>query len=85
MPEISRFYGLVILMNFKDHNPPHFHVWYGDFKATVTIHDGIVKGEMPQRALKMIFEWLEIHREELIADWNLVQKGDELFKIEPLK
>lgn len=83
--EISRFYGLVILMNFKDHNPPHFHVWYGDFKAIVTIDDGIVKGEMPQRALNMIFEWLEIHREELIADWNLAQKGDELFKIEPLK
>ena len=47
MPEISRFYGLIILMNFKDHNPPHFHVWYGDFKAIVTIDDGIVKGEMP--------------------------------------
>ena len=45
-------------MNFKDHNPPHFHVWYGDFKAIVTIQDGIVKGEMPQRALKMIFDWL---------------------------
>ena len=85
MPEISRFYGLIILMNFKDHNPPHFHVWYGDFKAIVIIDDGIVKGEMPQRALKMVFEWLEIHREELIADWNLAQKGDELFKIEPLK
>lgn len=54
-------------------------------KAIVTIDDGIVKGEMPQRALKMVFEWLEIHREELIADWNLAQKGDELFKIEPLK
>ncbi len=85
MPELSRFYGLIVFMNFKDHNPPHFHVWYGDFKAIVTINDGIVKGEMPQRALKMIFEWLEIHREELIADWNLAQKGDELFKIEPLK
>jgi len=85
MPEISRFYGLIILMNFKDHNPPHFHVWYGDFKAIITIEDGTVKGEMPQRALKMIFEWSEIHRDELIADWNLAQKGDELFKIEPLK
>ena len=60
-------------------------VWYGDFKAIVTITDGIVKGEMPQRALKMIFDWLEIHREELLLDWNLAQKGDELFKIEPLK
>ncbi len=85
MPEISRFYGLIILMNFKDHNPPHFHVWYGDFKAIVTIDDGIVKGEMPQRAIKMIFDWLEIHREELLLDWSLAQKGDELFKIEPLK
>jgi Domain of unknown function (DUF4160) len=85
MPEISRFYGLIILMNFKDHNPPHFHVWYGDFKAIVTIVDGIVKGEMPQRALKMIFDWLEIHREELLIDWELAQKGDELLKIEPLK
>ena len=60
-------------------------MWYGNFKAIVTIQDGIVKGEMPQRALKMIFDWLEIHQMELLADWNLAQKGDELFKIEPLK
>jgi hypothetical protein len=85
MPEISRFYGLIILMNFKDHLPPHFHVWYSDYKAVVTIDDGIVKGEMPQRALKMIFEWLEIHREELMNNWISAQKGDILNKIEPLK
>ena len=84
MPEISRFYGLIILMNFKDHLPPHFHVWYGDFKAIVTIQDGIIKGEMPQRALKMIFDWLEIHKSELMVDWNLAQAGDVLNKIEPL-
>ncbi len=85
MPEISRFYGLIILMNFKDHAPPHFHVWYGDFKAIVTINEGIVKGEMPQRALKMIFDWLEVHQTELLIDWGLAQKGDALNKIEPLK
>ncbi len=85
MPEISRFYGLIILMNFKDHNPPHFHLWYGDFKAIITIQDGIVKGEMPQRALKLAFEWLEIHREELLFNWKLAQIGEELIKIEPLK
>ncbi len=85
MPEISRFYGLIIYMNYKDHAPPHFHVWYGDYKAIVTIKDGIVKGEMPKRALKMIFEWLELHREELMIDWNLAQEGDRLNKIEPLK
>ena len=51
----------------------------------VTIQDGIVKGEMPQRALTMIFEWLGIHRQDLMTDWNLAQKGDSLNKIEPLK
>jgi hypothetical protein len=56
MPEICTFYGLVILMNYRDHSPPHFHVWYGEYKAMVTILDGIVKGEMPQRALKMVFD-----------------------------
>jgi len=85
MPEISRFYGLIVLMNFKDHAPPHFHVWYGEYKAIVTIQDGIVKGEMPQRALKMIFDWMEIHKEELLTDWNLALKGEKLNTIEPLK
>lgn len=85
MPEISTFYGLIILMNFKDHSPPHFHVWYGEYKVIVTIKDGIVKGEMPQRALKMIFDWLELHSDELLEDWELAQKGDPLKKIEPLK
>jgi hypothetical protein len=84
MPEISRFYGMIILMNFRDHSPPHFHVWYGDYKAIVTIEDGIVKGEMPQRALKMIFEWMEAHRAELLTDWRLAQMGEQLYKIEPL-
>ncbi|MDR0843915.1 MAG: DUF4160 domain-containing protein [Tannerella sp.] len=85
MPQISSFYGLLILMNFKDHAPPHFHVWYGDYKVTVTIQDGIVTGEMPQRALKMIFEWLEIHRQELLLNWEKAQQGEILDRIEPLK
>jgi len=72
-------------MNFKDHSPHHFHVWYGEFKAIVTINDGIVKGEMPQRALKMIFDWLDLHRDERLIDWYLAQKGEALRKIEPLK
>ncbi len=84
MPQISAFYGLIILMNFKDHAPPHFHVWYGDYKAVVSIHEGVVKGEMPQRALKLVFEWLEIHRGELLQDWEKAQKGEPLHRIEPL-
>ena len=85
MPEISRFYGVVILMNFKDHSPPHFHAWYGEYKISVTINHGVIKGEMPKRALKMIFEWLDLHKDELMVDWELAQKGGKLNKIEPLK
>ena len=85
MPQISTFYGLLILMNFKDHSPPHFHVWYGEYKVTVTIEDGIVTGKMPKRALKMVFEWLEMHREELFEIWEKAQKGETLTYIEPLK
>lgn len=85
MPEICAFYGLVILMNFKDHAPPHFHVWYGEYKVTITINDGVVKGEMPQRALKMIFDWLALHKKELLENWEFAQKGETLRKIEPLK
>ena len=85
MPQISSFYGIIILMNFKDHAPPHFHAWYGDYKVTVTIQNGIITGEMPQRALKMIFEWLELHREELFSVWEKAQKGEKLIYIEPLK
>ena len=85
MPQVSTFYGLVILMNFKDHSPPHFHVWYGDYKITVTIQDGIVTAKMPQRALKMVFEWLEVHREELSQEWEKAQKGEALKQITPLQ
>ena len=84
MPQISTFYGLIILMNFKDHAPPHFHVWYGEYKITVTILDGIVTGKMPQRALKMVFEWLELHRVELLQEWEKAQRGEELTRITPL-
>ena len=84
MPQISTFYGLIILMNFKDHAPPHFHVWYGEYKITVTISDGVVTGKMPKRALKMVFEWLELHKEELLQEWEKAQRGEELITITPL-
>ena len=85
MPEISRFYGLFVFMNFNDHNPPHFHVWYGDYKITVSIEDGITEGKMPKRALKMIFEWLELNREKLLLNWNRARNGEPLKRIEPLR
>lgn len=72
-------------MNFTGHAPAHFHAWYNEYKVTVSIKDSVVKGEMPGRALKMILEWLEQHREELMENWEKAQKGDSLDRIAPLK
>jgi len=85
MPQISSFFGIIILMNFSDHVPPHFHAWYNDYKVIVSIQDGVVKGEMPARALRMIFEWLDLHRDELMDNWEKAQSKLPLAKIEPLK
>jgi hypothetical protein len=84
MPEITRFYGISITMNYNEHNPPHFHAFYGDFEISVEIKSGVVKGSMPKRALKMIFEWLELYKEELLEDWELAQNRKTLLKIPPL-
>jgi len=85
MPEICRFYGIIIQMFFNDHNPPHFHVVYGDFKAVININDEIVEGFMPKRALNLVFEWMDLHKTELLANWELAQNGELPKKIEPLK
>ena len=84
MPEISRFYGIIIYMFFDDHNPPHFHVEYQDFEAVIEIESGIVKGKIPRRALKLIFEWMDLHKEELLENWKKIEERKALEKIEPL-
>ena len=85
MPEISRFYGIVIMMFYNDHNPPHFHANYGEYKVVISIDNEIVEGVMPRRALNLIFEWLEVHKEELKSNWNKCQNGEVPNKIQPLK
>jgi hypothetical protein len=87
MPQISDFYGIIIFMNFNDHVPPHFHAWYnhGEFKVSVDIKSGIVKGEMPGRAIRLILEWLELHREELMENWEKTRNGTQPNKISPLQ
>ena len=85
MPEISRFYGIVVRMFFKDHNPPHIHIEYQDYEAVINIDSGLVKGEMPRRALNLVYEWLDLHKDELLENWELAQRQEPLFKIEPLK
>ena len=84
MPTISRFYGIVIFMNYNDHNPPHFHARYQEQEVTVAIQTGVVQGEMSKRALQMIFEWLEKHQDELMRDWELARERKPLEPISPL-
>ena len=84
MPVVSEFEGIEICLYFDDHMPPHFHAWYGEYKMIVNIKDGVVKGEMPGRALRMILEWLDLHRDELMDNWNRAQQGAPLLKIAPL-
>ncbi|MBT5832441.1 MAG: DUF4160 domain-containing protein [Candidatus Latescibacteria bacterium] len=88
MPTISMFYGLIVRMYFApgEHNPPHFHVYYNEHKATVHIRTSeLIEGNLPRRQQKLILAWAELHQEELLANWNLVMIGEPPFKIQPLQ
>ncbi|MBC7865338.1 MAG: DUF4160 domain-containing protein [Bacteroidia bacterium] len=86
MPRISSFYGLIIYMYWNEHNPPHFHVNYGEFNAVILINDFSLKeGYLPPKAMAMTVEWAVIHQGELIENWNLGLLGLGFNKIEPLQ
>ena len=85
MPTISKFYGIIIMMFFSDHNPPHFHVKYGDYEAIIHIQDGLVEGTLPRRVISLVFEWYDLHKEELMENWKLIEQKKPLKSIEPLK
>ena len=84
MPTISRFYGIVVFINYRDHAPPHFHARYGAQEVTIEIQTGIVTGKMSRRALNMLFDWLDLHRDELMDNWNRARNGEPLQEIPPL-
>lgn len=86
MPEISRFFGIIISLNINDHNPPHFHARYNEYKAIIEIKTGaLLAGVLPPKALALISEWTAIHRQELIIDWELAKQKKPLNKITPLE
>ena len=86
MPEISRFYGIIIAMFFDDHNPPHFHARYGKEKIAIEIHSlRILEGHIPPRALGIVIEWVSQHKDELLSNWELAKSNQHPKKIEPLK
>ena len=85
MPEISRFLGIIIAMYYKDHVPPHFHAIYGEYEITVEIESGVINGRFPRRALRLVLEWLELHKDELLENWKFVEEKKPLKKIAPLE
>jgi len=89
MPTISIFYGIVIAMYFKDiqrHHLPHIHARYQNANAVFSIEDGsLLDGEFPPNKTRLVQAWIEIHREDLQADWSLAIKGEEPLRISPLQ
>ncbi|MEY3881190.1 MAG: hypothetical protein RIQ94_1986 [Pseudomonadota bacterium] len=93
MPTISMFYGIIVSMFFEiqeKHHLPHihirYHIRYQGYKASIAIEDTrLLAGELPPRQLRMVQVWVDLHREELLADWELATEGVEPFRIDPLK
>jgi hypothetical protein len=86
MPEISRFYGIIIAMVFDGHNPPHFHARYANEKVAIEIASlRIIEGHITPRALGLVIEWAAQHKDELMNNWELAKDNRTPNKIEPLK
>ena len=89
MPVISMFYGIIILLFFFDnrkHHHPHIHAQYAEHEAIVSIDNGeVLEGDLPKSKMKLVQAWIDIHKDELMADWKLAVEGQQPFKIEPLR
>ncbi|MBU6141225.1 MAG: DUF4160 domain-containing protein [Proteobacteria bacterium] len=86
MPEISRFFGIVIYMHFNEHNPPHFHAKYAKHEALICINDfKILNGSLPPKALSLVIEWAGAHKKELLENWNELRQRHYPKKIKPLE
>ena len=86
MPTISMFLGIIIRMFVgNDHKPPHFHAEYQGYEAMFNMDGEILEGDMPKRQIKFVAAWAELHRDELLANWELAKSNQPLYKIEPLR
>lgn len=85
MPTISSFYGILIQMFWNDHAPPHFHALYAEHEALIDIRTlEVMEGQLPRRALLLVLEWAQVHRAELMEDWDLCARNQSPRKIQPL-
>jgi hypothetical protein len=85
MPELCRFLGIVVGMFYREHGVPHFHAVYGEYEISVEVETGTIHGRFPPRALKLVLEWLNLHKPELLENWELAKQGQPLKRIAPLE
>ena len=79
MPEITRFYGIVIKIFFRnEHNPPHIHFEYGDYTCSISVLDRIVDGKAPAKVIAKVNEWIDLHETEILSLWEKAQKGEKI-------
>ena len=83
--EISRFYGIIICLYWKDHNPPHVHFTYGDYECSISVLDRIVDGQAPAKVISKVNQWIDLHEQEILSLWESAQEGKQIGRIEPLK
>jgi hypothetical protein len=85
MPEISRFFGIIVRMFYDEHNPPHFHAEYQGNNAVFDFNGNMIRGDLESRtARKLVREWVDLHIDELIENWELAGNDKEIKKIDPL-
>ena len=85
MPEISRFLGIVIGIFYSEYGVAHFHAVYGEHEISVEVESGRIHGQFPARALRLVLEWAELHKGELLENWELARQGQPLKQIAPLE
>jgi len=88
MPELSRFYNIIVKMIFSDnsqHHKPHIHVFYNEYEASVGIDGELLSGSLPVKQLKLVAAWVAVHEDELYVAWNKAVRNEHFGKIEPLR
>ena len=85
MPEISKFFGIIVSLYWRDHNPPHIHFTYGEYECSISVLDRVVDGKAPSKVIAKVNEWMDLHEDEILSRWEKAQKGEKIDRIEPLK
>jgi len=85
MPVLSTFYGIIIHIYANDHNPPHIHARYGEYESSFTLDGELMNGEIPKKQRKLVEAWIALYSDEIYANWQLIQMGEPITKITPLR